>query len=132
MLAPYPPGLYPWSANGSPCTVMKLPGIGNWHWPANRSIQSLLWSNAMIVHTTEVTPLPDYRLRLAFNTGERGEVDLSFELEGEVFAPLRDPILFATARQDPVMRTVVWDNGTDLAPEFLLDLLHQQRTQIAA
>ena len=86
----------------------------------------------MILHTTEVTPLPNYRLRLSFNTGEQGEIDLSGELEGEVFEPLRDQALFSTARQDPVMKTVVWNNGADLAPEFLLDLLHRQQGRIAA
>ncbi|WP_374342440.1 DUF2442 domain-containing protein [Azonexus sp.] len=86
----------------------------------------------MILHTTEVTPLPGYRLRLSFNNGELGEVDLSEELEGEVFEPLLDAAVFATARQDPIMKTVVWNNGADLAPEFLLDLLHRQRDRIAA
>jgi len=81
----------------------------------------------MILHTTEVTPLPDYRLRLTFNTGEQGEVDLSNELEGEVFEPLRNRELFATARQDSVLKTVAWNSGADLAPEFLLDLLHRQQ-----
>lgn len=83
----------------------------------------------MIFHTTEVTPLPDYRLRLSFNTGEKGEVDLSKELEGEIFEPLRDHGLFATVRQDPIMKTVVWNNGADLAPAFLLDLLHRQQSR---
>ena len=77
----------------------------------------------MILHTTTVTPLPGYRLMLTFNTGESGEVDLSGELEGEVFEPLRDPALFATAYQHPIMRTVAWANGADLAPEFLLELM---------
>jgi len=86
----------------------------------------------MILHTTEVTPLPNYRLRLSFNTGEQGEVDLSDELNGEVFAPLRDQTLFSTARQDSMMKTVAWDNGADLAPEFLLDLMHQQQGKKAA
>lgn len=86
----------------------------------------------MIVHTSEVTALPNYRLRLKFNNGEQGEVDLSDELDGEVFEPLRDPALFSTARQDPIMKTVVWDNGADLAPEFLLDLMHQQQGRKAA
>ncbi len=80
----------------------------------------------MILHTTEVIPLPGYRLMLKFNTGETGEVDLSGELEGEVFEPLRDPALFATAHQHPIMRTVAWANGADLAPEFLLELIHNK------
>jgi hypothetical protein len=85
----------------------------------------------MILHTTEVTPFPGYRLALRFNNGETGTVDLSRELEGEVFEPLKDPAQFATAHQHPVMGTVAWDNGADLAPEFLLDLLHRQRTRAA-
>lgn len=85
----------------------------------------------MILHTTEVIPLPGYRLMLTFNTGESGEVDLSGELDGEVFEPLRDPALFATAHQHPIMRTVAWSNGADLAPEFLLELMHGKVKQAA-
>jgi hypothetical protein len=85
----------------------------------------------MILHTTDVTPLPGHRLDLRFNNGESGIVDLSDELDGEMFEPLKDPNLFATARQHPVMRTVAWSNGADLAPEFLLELLHRQRERAA-
>lgn len=85
----------------------------------------------MILHTTDVTPLPGHRLDLRFNNGESGIVDLSDELDGEMFEPLKDPNLFATARQHPVMRTVAWSNGADLAPEFLLELLHRQRNRAA-
>lgn len=79
----------------------------------------------MILHTTEVIPLPGYCLSLRFNNGATGEVDLSNELDGDMFEPLRDPALFATAYQHPVMRTVAWQNGADLAPEFLLELLNR-------
>lgn len=85
----------------------------------------------MILHTTEVTPLPGYRLFLRFNNGEAGEVDLLNELDGEVFEPLRDPVQFATAMQHPVMKTVAWANGADLAPEFLIELLHNQKQRAA-
>ncbi|MDD3328783.1 MAG: DUF2442 domain-containing protein [Zoogloea sp.] len=86
----------------------------------------------MILHTTEVTPLPGYRLFLRFNNGAAGEVDLSAELEGEVFEPLRDPAMFATASQHPIIRTAAWANGADLAPEYLLDLMRAQRGERAA
>lgn len=86
----------------------------------------------MILHTTEVMPLPNYRLFLRFNNGLTGEVNLTDELEGEVFGALRDPALFATANQDPVMRTVAWANGADLAPEFLCELMQAQSQQQAA
>jgi hypothetical protein len=79
----------------------------------------------MILHTTAVEYLGDYRLFLAFNNGDSGEVDLSHRLQGDMFEPLRDKKLFATAYQHPIMRTVAWANGADLAPEFLADLLQQ-------
>lgn len=59
-------------------------------------------------------------------------MDLSHELDGEVFEPLRDPVLFATASQHPVMRTVAWANSADLAPEFRLELMQTQRGHRAA
>ena len=80
----------------------------------------------MILHTTEVQPTKDYRLFVRFNNGQSGEVDLSGELDGEVFGPLRDKALFATAYHHPVYRTVAWSNGADLAPEFLLELMVSQ------
>ena len=86
----------------------------------------------MILRTTEVTPLPSYCLFLRFNNGSAGEVDLSAELEGEVFEPLRDPAMFATASQHPIMRTAAWTNEADLAPEFLIDLMRSQRGERAA
>lgn len=86
----------------------------------------------MILHTTEVNPLPGYRLFLRFNDGTAGEVDLSQELTGEVFAPLQDPALFATCYQHPIMKTATWSNGVDLAPEFLHRLMKEQRGDQAA
>lgn len=86
----------------------------------------------MILRTAEVKPLPTYRLFVRFNNGVMGEVDLSRELDGEVFEPLRDSGMFATAALHPVMRSVAWANGADLAPEFLLDLMRDQRGDWAA
>ena len=85
----------------------------------------------MILHTEEIKYLGEYRISLSFNNGERGEVDLSGELDGDIFEPLRDKSIFSTVHQHPVMKTAAWTNGADLAPEFLLDLMHQQN-QIAA
>ncbi|MEI8011943.1 MAG: DUF2442 domain-containing protein, partial [Candidatus Omnitrophota bacterium] len=67
--------------------------------------------------------LHDYVLHITFNDGASGEIDLADELDGEVFGPLKNLVLFKTAKVDPLMRTVVWDNGADLAPEFLYDHL---------
>ena len=85
----------------------------------------------MILHTTRVEYLGDYRLFLSFDNGESGEADLSGRLHGEVFAPLRDKTLFATAYQHPLARTVAWSDGADLAPEYLLELVRSQRQRAA-
>jgi len=56
---------------------------------------------------------------LRFSDGVEGEVDLSRELNGPMFEPLRDPGEFRRFVLHPELRTLVWPNGADLAPEFL-------------
>ena len=73
----------------------------------------------MFLHVTDAKYLRDYVIWLRFNDGAEGEVDLEPELEGEVFGPLRDLEQFKKFRVAPDLDTVVWDNGADLAPEFL-------------
>ena len=85
----------------------------------------------MFLHTIQVEPRSGYRLHLQFNNGVVGEVCLLDELWGEMFEPLKDPQMFATAHQDDTMGTVMWGNGADLAPEFLLELLQKQSKQAA-
>jgi hypothetical protein len=65
--------------------------------------------------------LGGYRLKLSFEDGRVGEVDLEGELYGEVFEPLRDVEQFAQFRLDEELQTIVWPTGADLAPEFLYD-----------
>ncbi len=64
-----------------------------------------------------------YAIRVRFDDGIEGEIDLAQELEGEMFEPLRDPKLFGQFRLDPDTRTIVWPNGADLAPEFVRQIL---------
>ena len=63
-----------------------------------------------------------YKLRLEFEDGAVKVVDLAQHLDGEMFEPLRDLRLFKTARLNPDLDTVVWDNGADMAPEFLYEI----------
>ena len=72
-----------------------------------------------MINVTEVRYLHDHVLWLRFNDGVEGEVDLAGELRGEVFAPLRDPQMFARVAVHLDLRTVTWPNGADFAPEFL-------------
>lgn len=75
----------------------------------------------MILHVTEAKYLRDYVVWLRFNDGAVGEIDLRNELEGEVFGPLRDQRKFKQFKVDPELETIVWENGADLAPEFLYE-----------
>lgn len=77
----------------------------------------------MILHVTDVEYLENYELKLAFNNGVTGIVDLSNALWGDMFEPLSDPLLFSQIRLDSELGTVSWPNGADLAPEFLYDLI---------
>jgi hypothetical protein len=62
----------------------------------------------------------DFIVWLKFADGSEGEVDLSSELWGEIFEPLKDPAYF---RQLAVAEygTITWPNGADFAPEFLYE-----------
>jgi len=75
----------------------------------------------MILHVKEAKYLHDYVIWLRFNDGAEGMVDLKDELHGEVFEPLKQVERFKSFKVDPDLETIVWDNGADLAPEFLYD-----------
>ena len=73
----------------------------------------------MFLHVTEAKYLHDYIIWMRFNDGTEGEIDLETELEGEMFESLRDIEKFSRFHVDPELQTIVWENGADLAPEFL-------------
>jgi len=66
----------------------------------------------------------EYILWLRFEDGTDGEIDLSSELDGPIFEPLRDQGYFASVRVNPDTGTIEWPNGADLAPEFLYEMVH--------
>jgi Protein of unknown function (DUF2442) len=68
-----------------------------------------------------VAVIGDYKLRLLFDDGTAGDVDLSSMKWKGVFEALRDPKYFAKVRVDTEAATVVWPNGADLAPETLYE-----------
>lgn len=75
----------------------------------------------MTPRLTEAKYVRDYILHLRFADGTEGDVDLSQELEGEVFEPLKDLAIFQAFTVNPELHTVTWPNGADFAPEFLYE-----------
>ena len=68
----------------------------------------------MFIHVVEARYIRGYTVWLRFNDGTCGEVDLSEELDGPIFAPLRDVEVFK--RFTIAYHTLAC---ADFAPEFL-------------
>lgn len=72
-----------------------------------------------LVDIVGVEVIGDHKLRLTFEDGTVGDVDLSERDWPGVLAPLSDPAYFARVAVDPEGGTIAWPNGVDLAPEPL-------------
>jgi hypothetical protein len=77
-----------------------------------------------MVDVVEGRYVRDYTIWLKFEDGVEGEVDLSSELHGPVFGPLRDQEYFRHFTVSSDLGTIAWPNGADFAPEFLYAELH--------
>ena len=77
----------------------------------------------MMPRVVKVAALSQYRLHVEFDDGVAGTIDLSGELDGEVFQPLRDEAVFRQVTVDE-FGAVCWPNGPDLAP----DAMHSELT----
>jgi hypothetical protein len=76
----------------------------------------------MPLQVTGARSISAYRLRLEFSDGIVKEVDLSGELHGHVFQPLKDPGFFRQVGVNQETNTIEWPNGADFAPEFLYEI----------
>ncbi len=80
---------------------------------------------------TGVKVVPPYRLTLTFADGTTGTVDCApwvLEQDAGIFAPLRDPSLFAQVFLDHDAGTVAWPNGADVDPDTLYEEAHPPAT----
>jgi hypothetical protein len=68
-----------------------------------------------------------YRVWVEFNDGAAGVADLGGALWGPVFEPLKDVEEFKRFVVSDLLHTLVWDNGADLAPEYLRELVSAER-----
>ena len=71
-------------------------------------------------NVTNVTPLPDYHIKITFETGETKVFDVTPYIKGNWFGKLRDISVFNTVR--PCGNTVEWCDGQDIAPHELYEL----------
>ncbi len=67
----------------------------------------------------EATPTGGFTVRVLFDDGTGGEVDLSSGRARRRIRALRDPRYFRRLRADSEAGTIVWPNEADIAPETL-------------
>lgn len=82
-----------------------------------------------MVWITKATYIRDFIVKIEFNDKNVFEVDLRGHLVGGILESLNDVSLFSKLSYDPELETVVWENGADLAPEFLYELGKRQSQQ---
>jgi hypothetical protein len=74
-----------------------------------------------LVRVVGAEVIGDHQLRVTFDDGLVGDINFAGRRWRGVSEPLADPNFFAQARFDPEIRTVVWPNGFDMAPETLYE-----------
>jgi hypothetical protein len=66
-----------------------------------------------------VKPLPDYKIYVELENGQKGVFDMTPYLDRGVFRELKDPHYF---NQVVILfGAVTWPNGQDIAPEILMN-----------
>jgi hypothetical protein len=76
--------------------------------------------DTMLLDIVEAIPMDGYRLKLRFEDGVEGVVDVAkFVSFTGVFEPLRDRLQFEAVRVNPELGTVCWPCGADLDPDVL-------------
>lgn len=73
----------------------------------------------MFLEVVKAEYLNDYRIKLWFNNQVVKVVDLANSLNVDVFRPLKDLEYFK--RFTIKFNTIEWENGADLAPEYLYE-----------
>jgi hypothetical protein len=74
----------------------------------------------MFLEVINAKYLNNFRIYLEFNNGISKTVDLTNELEGEIFSPLKNKEYF---KQFTIKyNTIEWENGADFAPEYLFQI----------
>jgi hypothetical protein len=74
----------------------------------------------MLRDVVSVQPLSGHRLRVTFDDGVEGVIDVAQMVQFTgVFEPLRDPAFFDQVKVNPELGTVQWPNEADLDTDVL-------------
>ncbi|ALO46429.1 DUF2442 domain-containing protein [Pseudohongiella spirulinae] len=68
---------------------------------------------------TKVKVIEDHKLRVSFENGEQGELDMTPYLDFGVFSRLKNPQIFNQVTIS--FKTIEWPCGVDLDPEFVYE-----------
>lgn len=79
-----------------------------------------------MLEVLEAKYIKDYQIKVCFNNGTSGIVDLEDKLWGPVFEPLKDLDLFRKFKVSDVLHTICWENDADFAPEYLYEMMLEQ------
>ncbi|MFN8279925.1 MAG: DUF2442 domain-containing protein [Saprospiraceae bacterium] len=82
-----------------------------------------------LIRVIQAEYLERFKIKLRFNDGTNGIVDLEKELYGQVFEPLKDLEFFRNFTLDTW--TICWPNGADFSPEFLHELVLKNHLELA-
>jgi hypothetical protein len=78
----------------------------------------------MLFDIVEVKVVKNYILYIRFENGVSGEIDISKVVPFEgVFSKFKDHSYFATVKVHKELGTIVWDNGADLAPDYIYSVV---------
>jgi hypothetical protein len=77
-----------------------------------------------MIRIVSAEPLPNFRLKVAFNDGVSGIFPVEPERRGGVFLKLLDARVFDAVTVNPDFGCVEWPGGVDLCP----DTMHQAMT----
>ena len=75
----------------------------------------------MILHVTKADYMTEFKIKVSFNDGLEKIIDLKNYINSKkhpFFQPLKQVNEF---KKFHVNKTLVWDNGADIAPEYLHD-----------
>ncbi len=73
----------------------------------------------MFLHISKANYIKEYIIEVIFSDGRTGLVDLRDSFHGSAFQKLNNIEYFSKLSVDGELKTIVWSNGVDLAPEYL-------------